>query len=281
MDELINLVEDYNGTAMTTSLKIAKVFGKEHVVVLRKIKEKLNLFSTDDNFIASEYTDITGRKLPMYLLDRDFATYLIMGFTGSKADEWKLKYIAAFNAMEEKLKQSNILTEEEKLKLQLFSKNPVEVSAAYNRLTEIEIEKATLPLKQEITHQQNTITEQKKEIKIMKPKVNYFDIAMQCKDLVSTTDIAKDYGWSAVKLNNFLKSNKIQYKRGNTWYLYQKYSEKGYSSTKTNVYYGKDGQDHAKVHMYWTQKGRLFIYKVMKDAGYLPLIEQNTEIEQN
>ena len=128
---------------------------------------------------------------------------------------------------------------------------------ASKELTKIEIEEATLPLKQEIAQQQetisvqdNTITEQKKEIKTMKPKANYFDIVMQCKDLVSTTDIAKDYGWSAVKLNNFLKSNKIQYKRGNTWYLYQKYSEKGYSSTKTNIYYGKDGQDHAKVHMY-------------------------------
>ena len=98
-----DLVEIRNDKVVTTSKIIADTFVKEHKNVLAKIEEKKGLF-TGLNFKLSEYTDSTGRKLPMYLLDRDFTTYLIMGFTGAKADEWKLKYIKAFNTMESMLK---------------------------------------------------------------------------------------------------------------------------------------------------------------------------------
>lgn len=67
----------------------------------------------------------------------------------------------------------------------------------------------------------------------------------------------------------------VQYKQGNHWLLYQKYAEKGYTSTKTQTFPGADGQQHIKVHTYWTQKGRLFIYDLLKANGLLPLIEQD------
>ena len=76
MKDLV-LVTNENGVAMTSSLKIAEVFGKEHKNVIRSIKEKQHLF-TELNFELSEYKDSTGRKLQMYLLDRDFTTFLIM-----------------------------------------------------------------------------------------------------------------------------------------------------------------------------------------------------------
>ena len=105
----MNLVELRNNKPMTTSLLIAETFNKEHKNVIVKIREKSHLF-TQLNFQLSEYEDSTGRKLPMYLLDRDFTTFLIMGFTGSKADEWKLKYINAFNQMEQALTQQSVLS---------------------------------------------------------------------------------------------------------------------------------------------------------------------------
>lgn len=55
--------------------------------------------------------------------------------------------------------------------------------------------------------------------------------------------------------------------------LYQKYAEKGYTSTKTQTFAGSDGNQHTSVHTYWTQKGRLFIYALLKADGILPLIE--------
>ena len=87
--------------------------------------------------------------------------------------------------------------------------------------------------------------------------------------------MSKDYGWSANKMNKYLHENGIQFKQGNkVWLLYQKYANKGYTSTKTHVFEGMNGENHTSVHTYWTQAGRLFIYSLMKADGYLPLIEQ-------
>ena len=109
----------------------------------------------------------------------------------------------------------------------------------------------------------------------MQPKVSYYDVVLNCKDLVAISVIAKDYGWSATKLNQYLQQKGIQYKQGGKiWLLYQKYAEKGYTSTKTHSYLGSDGNIHTKVHTYWTQRGRLFIYDLLKADGILPLVEQ-------
>ena len=109
----------------------------------------------------------------------------------------------------------------------------------------------------------------------MQPKVSYYDVVLNCKDLVAISVIAKDYGWSATKLNQYLQQKGIQYKQGGKiWLLYQKYAEKGYTSTKTHSYPGSDGSTHTKVHTYWTQRGRLFIYDLLKADGIIPLVEQ-------
>ena len=109
----------------------------------------------------------------------------------------------------------------------------------------------------------------------MQPKVSYYDVVLNCKDLVAISVIAKDYGWSATKLNQYLQQKGIQYKQGGKiWLLYQKYVEKGYTSTKTHSYPGSDGSTHTKVHTYWTQRGRLFIYDLLKADSILPLVEQ-------
>ena len=102
MNEL-DLVEIKEDRPMTTSIMIAEVFGKEHYNILAKIKENECNFNAL-NFKVVEYTDSKGETRPMYLLDRDFASFLIMSFTGKKAVEWKLKYIKAFNDMEQAIK---------------------------------------------------------------------------------------------------------------------------------------------------------------------------------
>ena len=124
----------------------------------------------------------------------------------------------------------------------------------------------------------NTVQEQK--IAEMKPKARYYDTVLNCKDLISATVIAKDYGWTAKELNMLLSKLKVQYKQGNIWLLYQKYVEKGYTSTRTYNYSDKNGKEHMKVHTYWTQKGRLFIYHLLKNKGYLPLIERDGKLNK-
>lgn len=107
----------------------------------------------------------------------------------------------------------------------------------------------------------------------MRPKASYYDLILNCKDAVAITTIAKDYGKSGQWMNDFLHSLGVQYKQGKIWLLYQKYAEQGYTVTKTHSYAGRGGQIHSKVHTYWTQKGRLFIYGLLKDNGILPLVE--------
>ena len=129
-----------------------------------------------------------------------------------------------------------------------------------------------------LTHQNEVLTEkvavQGQQILEMKPKVSYYDVVLNCKDLISTSAIAKDYGKSAIWMNRYLHEKRVQFKQGDIWLLYQKYAEKGYTSTKTHTYPGSDGENHTKVHTYWTQKGRLFIYELMTSDGMYPLIEQ-------
>lgn len=73
-------------------------------------------------FTESTYISSRGRKEIEYLMNRDGFSLLVMGFTGSKALEWKLKYIDAFNKMEDRLKSGDFLSEEEKLKLNYLAK---------------------------------------------------------------------------------------------------------------------------------------------------------------
>lgn len=120
---------------------------------------------------------------------------------------------------------------------------------------------------------ESTVAVQSQQITELQPKASYYDVVLNSKDLLSIGKIAKDFGKSAVWLNKWLHEQGVQYKQGEIWLLYQKYAEQGYTSTKTQTYNGSDGAVHTKVHTYWTQKGRLFIYDLLKTNGILPLIE--------
>jgi len=115
---------------------------------------------------------------------------------------------------------------------------------------------------------------QQQQIAELNPRATYYDLVLQCPDLISVTELAKDYGKSAKWLNKVLAENKVQFKQGGIWFLYGKYAEKGYTSTKKDTFADKSGRMHTKAHTYWTQKGRLFLYSFLKGLGYLPIVEQ-------
>ena len=87
------------------------------------------------------------------------------------------------------------------------------------------------------------------------------------------TVIAKDYGKSAEWMNKKLHELEVQFKQSGVWLLYQKYADKGYTQTKTKNYPKTDGTQGVKIHMYWTQKGRLFLYNLLKNNGIMPVVE--------
>lgn len=97
-----------NGEPVASSREIAKRFGKEHRNVIQSIKNlSAENSAVTQMFFKSEYTAGTGKKYPMYLMNRDGFSLLAMGFTGKEAVQWKLKYIAAFNAMEQQLAEQH------------------------------------------------------------------------------------------------------------------------------------------------------------------------------
>ena len=122
-----------------------------------------------------------------------------------------------------------------------------------------------------------SISIQEQQITEMRPKASYYDIVLNCKDAVAITSIAKDYGRSGRWLNEYLHQQGVQFRQGNIWLIYQKHAQNGYTATRTHSYPGSDGSMHSKVHTYWTQKGRLFIYELLKSHSILPLIEQEYE----
>ncbi len=117
-----------DGRPTTTSLVVAEVFGKLHKNVIKAIRAlECPPEFTELNFEPSEFTDSTGRKLPMYRMTRDGFTFLCMGFTGKEAARWKIAYLEAFNRMEAELQQRN--TEQyNEAEGAMFTGNQVELS---------------------------------------------------------------------------------------------------------------------------------------------------------
>ena len=104
------LVIMHEKTAVTTSLKVAEIFGKEHKNVIQTIEDKIqsaeNSADYKNMFAEGTYKDGRNREQKMYYMNRDGFSFIAFGFTGKKADNFKLQYIDAFNHMEADLKKA-------------------------------------------------------------------------------------------------------------------------------------------------------------------------------
>lgn len=112
------------------------------------------------------------------------------------------------------------------------------------------------------------------ELEEANKNADYLDLILQTKDSLTITQIAQDYGMSARKMNQLLKQERIQRIVNGQWVLYAKYLAKGYVSSRTFDYTGKDGKVHSNITTVWTQLGRRFLYDRLKAIGILPIIEQ-------
>ena len=156
MNELKELVIMKDGQAVTTSLEVAKIFEKRHDRVIRAIESKLTdpNFGVSGMFYESTYTDASGKQNKMYYMNRDGFTFIAMGFTGRKADEFKLKYIEAFNKMEAYIREQETAkqlpqTPEDKIRLLLESNVHTD-----ERLTNVEQDIDYLKNKSEVDENQ-------------------------------------------------------------------------------------------------------------------------------
>lgn len=116
---------------------------------------------------------------------------------------------------------------------------------------------------------------QKQIIGELKPKADYTDIILQSKSLISVTQISKDYGMSGTAMNELLHRYGVQYKQGRQWLLYSKYHNNGFTHSETVTITRSDGRTDTVLNTKWTQKGRLFIYNLLKSHDILPVIERD------
>lgn len=106
-------------------------------------------------------------------------------------------------------------------------------------------------------------------------KASYLDVILGTPDLLATTQIAADYGYSAMAFNKLLKFVGIQHKVNGQWILYKAYMGKGYVASKAFTFQDHRGRDRSRTTTYWTQAGRKLIYDVLKENEILPLIERD------
>ncbi|EHV0179803.1 Rha family transcriptional regulator [Enterococcus faecalis] len=122
-----NLVIMKNQQAVTSSLQVAEVFEKQHKHVIEAIEAKIqsaeNSAHYQNMFAEGEYKDSRGRKQRLYYMNRDGFSFIAFGFTGKKADTFKLKYIEAFNQMEKEIQQPKLPTSKRELALLALSAN--------------------------------------------------------------------------------------------------------------------------------------------------------------
>ena len=110
----------------------------------------------------------------------------------------------------------------------------------------------------------------KEENAFLSVKANYYDRILQSKNSVPVTQIAKDYGMTAIAFNKMLHDYGIQYSIRNSWVLYAEYANLGYTQSKTY----QIGDDKAIMHTCWTQAGRIFLYNFLAERGIMPMCER-------
>lgn len=258
MNEISTIVD---GERMT-SLQIAEITGKNHFDVMRAIRkmepawEKIN----ESKFALVDYQDKKGETRPCYSLNKEECLYIATKFN----DEARAKLIKRWKELEEQSKPSVPQNYLEALKSLVKSEEEKQQLALENRKQQQEI----LTISKENMELGNKITE-------MLPKVSYYDQILQSNATMTVTQIAQDYGMSAIKLNLLLSDMKIQHKMRGQWILYGQFLTGGYVHSRAVDIIRSDGRHDVKYNTEWTTKGRIFLYEALKAKGILPLIEQD------
>lgn len=262
MNEIPTIVD---GDRMT-SLQIAEITGKPHNDVMKAIRkmepawEKVQggKFSLMQEEVE---TNNGGHKMrPYFSLTKEECLYIATKFN----DEARAKLIKRWKELEEQHQKPSV---------------PQNYLEALKSLVKAEEEKQQLAL--ENKQQQATILTISKEnmelgnkITDMLPKVSYYDKILQSNATMTITQIAQDYGMSAVRMNKELESMRIQHKVRGQWILYGQFLTGGYVHSRAVDIIRSDGIHDVKYNTEWTTKGRIFLYDALKAKGILPLIEQ-------
>lgn len=244
------VIQSPQGRDVTTSLIVAQVFGKRNADVLRDIR---NLHCSPEfkerNFALmvkiNELPQGGAQKSEYYEMTKDGFSFLVMGYTGKKAGEFKEMFINEFNKREMMLKSDDyILARSQEI--------------LHNRLQLAE---------QQLAQANERIALQEQEIKQSAPKVQYVDEVLQSVNTYTSTQMSKELGLrEAEQLHKILKEKGIMFKQSGQWLLTAKYCGKGYTKPRTHHYTRNDGSVGTNTTTVWTEKGRAFLHHIMNAA---------------
>ena len=254
MEQLLNVhIENNQDYGLVVSSRIvAQGLGKRHSDVLESLDKILENGGFRSLCISSTYrVEGQQREYKEYLLTKKGFTLYMFNIQGY--NDFKLAYINKFEEMEKELNVRQV------------PKTFIQALRAYAD----ELEKNE-QLRLEVGQQKQVISE-------LQPKATYYDLILSSVDCSTVTQIAKDYGMSAKSLNQFLFDKKVQFKQSGTWLLYQNHADKGYTKSETVSITYRNGEKGSKLNTKWTQKGRLFLYELLKRDGILPLMEQELQ----
>ena len=245
-----------------TSLQIAEITGKRHADVMKSIRKMEPAWEkvAEGKFSLGSYKDENNQDRPCYSLNKEECLYIATKFN----DEARAKLIKRWKELEEQHQKPSVPQNYlEALKSLVKSEEEKQQLALENRKQQQEI----LTISKENMELGNKITE-------MLPKVSYYDQILQSNATMTVTQIAQDYGMSAIKLNLLLSDMKIQHKMRGQWILYGQFLTGGYVHSRAVDIVRSDGRHDVKYNTEWTTKGRIFLYEALKAKGILPLIEQ-------
>lgn len=132
-----------------------------------------------------------------------------------------------------------------------------------------------IALLKNLQQEQNMRREAEQRVRKLQPLADYTALILACPETVSVSQVAQDYGMSAVAFNRILNRAGIQYSVGGQWVLYAAYKDRGLVQSYTFNYRHNDGTDGCRMYTRWTQRGRLFLYDILKKMGIIPMIEKN------
>ena len=208
-----------------------------------------------DFFTESTYVNSQNKKMPCCQVTKKGCEFIAHKLTGVKGTEFTAKYINRFHEMEDAIKSK------------------VPSGAELIALAVVEAQKLLAAKEQEVKELQGTVQQMDAVITDMTPKVDYVDRILSSKDSMTVTQIAQEYGMTAVRFNNILAGIGIKRKVGSQCILYSEYQGKGYVQNKTYDYEKTNGATGTRTSTVWTQKGRMFLYEKLKAEDILPDME--------
>ena len=213
----------------------------QHKDLLKKIRKEIEVLKNaglkhESEFTPVEYEDKKGEKRPCYLLNKDGMLMVLNG----ESTLVRYKTVEYINKLEEQLKQ-----------LQTPSYMIDDKIARAERWIEEEKQRQALC----------------KKVEKLQLKADYCEEVLVSDELLTISQIAKEFGMTGRKLNELLNELGVQYKQGRIWVLYKKYDDEGYTKYVTHLVSGTGSVTYTK----WTQKGRKFIHEKLAENNIYPV----------